>query len=139
MKWPLISRRAYDILLRDKERLEAQNDKLMDNLTRQRRYEAGMAETPRPERKPAEPMPDELRQYIGGWPSKTRKLQMNSAYRRYRSGQGESWPDIMADMMREDEGLNLAVGEETSLAPDEETPLALDEDSPTTPVDTNEQ
>ena len=123
MKFPLISRRAYDILLRDKERLEAQNDKLMDNLTRQRRYEAGMAETPRPERKPAESMPHALRQYIGRWPPKTRKLQMNPAYRRYRSGQGESWPEIMADMMREDEGLNLAV----------------DEDSPTTPVDTNEQ
>lgn len=111
-RWPWVSRRAYDLLLHDVERLEAQNDKLIDTITRQRRFEAGMAETPRPERKPLEPMPYELQEYIKGWASAaTQKMQRSQAYRRHH--RGEPWDEIMDDMMREDEELDLAEGEET--------------------------
>ena len=111
MSWPLVSRRAYDLLLDDVERLSTQNGKLIDDLTRQRRVEAGMTETPRPERKPIEPMPYEFQQHIKGWGgSGTQRMQRSQAYRRHQ--QGETWDEIMDDMMRVDEGLNLAEDEE---------------------------
>lgn len=115
MSWPWVSRRAYDLLLHDVERLETQNDKLIDDLTRQRRVEAGMTETPRPERKPLEPMPYELQQHIKGWGGAgTQRMQRGQAYRRH--ARGEPWDDIMDDLMRPDEELNVADDEESPLA-----------------------
>ncbi|KKK96106.1 hypothetical protein LCGC14_2666110 [marine sediment metagenome] len=128
MSWPWVSRRAYDLLLHNVERLETQNDKLIEAATRQRRFEAGMTETPRPERKPLEPMPHELRQHIKGWGgSGTQRMQHSQAYRRHH--QGESWVEIMADMMREDEGLNLAEDELEDEAQDEEALPATGDDN----------
>ncbi len=117
MKFPWVSRRAYDLLFHQVERLETQNDKLVEDSTRQRRFEAGMTETPRPERKPTEPMPYELTQHIKGWGgADTQRMQRNQAYRRHH--QGETWDDIMTDLMHkdEDEGQNLAEDEEALTA-----------------------
>ncbi len=111
MTWPYVSRRAYDLVLHDKERLVAQVDKLIDDLTRQRRFESGMAETPRAERKPLEPMPFKFSQWFkAAWTNASiQRMQRSQAYRRY--ARGESWDDIEADMTHEDEGLNLAEGD----------------------------
>ena len=117
MTWPWVSRRAYDLLIRDVERLSTQNGKLIDDLTRQRRVEAGMTETPRQEGKPLEPMPYEFQQHIKGWGgSGTQRMQRAQAYRRHH--QGESWDEIMDDMMRVDEGLNLAEDEDEESLPE---------------------
>ena len=102
MNWPLVSRRAYDLLAHQMQRLEAQNDKLIEDLTRQSRFEKGMAETPRPERKQLEPMPRDLHDWIRGWANPaTQKMQRAQAYRRH--GRGEDWATIMDEMMQEDE------------------------------------
>ena len=140
MTWPLVSRRAYDLLVHDKQRLEAQVDKLIDDMTRQRRVEVGMPEVPRPERKKLEPMPWELTQHIKGWlGAQTQKLQRNQALKRH--AQGESWADIMADLMREhdDEGLNLAIDEESTSDQNYDPPSDQNEESPSTPVDNHGQ
>lgn len=47
VKWPWVSRRAYDLAVERYERAEAQAKDLMDHLTRVSRREMGMPEQPR--------------------------------------------------------------------------------------------
>ena len=103
MKWPYVSRRAYDLLVAENARLIAQNDKLIDSQDRLRRFEAGMSEAPRAERKPPEPMPEDLITFFNeAWgTSNTRRLQRNQAY--LRNNRGESWKSIKDDIMGVDE------------------------------------
>jgi hypothetical protein len=91
-------------------RLEA----ALERTNRVQRFEAGMAETPRPTKEIVESMPPSLYQYINGWKSEsTRREQRAQAYRRHASGRGESWKDIMDDMMAPD------VPHDTGLEPEE--------------------
>lgn len=106
MKWPWIARSAYDVVVDERDRLRAQNDRLTDHLTRVQRREAGMTETPRAPRPALEPMPRDLHDHIRGFASKAlQRTQLEEAYRRH--GRGEPWDSIKADIMepaQEDEG-----------------------------------
>jgi hypothetical protein len=98
MKWPWVSRRAYDAVVDQKDVLLDQNSKLIEHLSRKSRFEAGMSETPRPPPKMREPMPEVLRDNIaGGSDSSMRRMRRTELERRY--SRGESWDAIVDDVL----------------------------------------
>ena len=98
MRWPWVSRRAYDAVVDQKDALLNQNSKLIDHLSRKSRFEAGMSETPRPPSKAREPMPEVLRENIaGGADSSMRRMRRTELERRY--SRGESWAAIIDDVL----------------------------------------
>jgi len=114
IRWPWVSRLAYDQLLVDNEYLKTRLEVVFDQSMRIRRFESGLAETPRPVKAIVESMPPALYQYINGWKSEsTRREQRAQAYRRHAHGRGESWKDIMDDMMAPD------VPHDTGLEPEQ--------------------
>lgn len=110
MKWPWVSRRALDVLERERERLladleraHAELERLTDAIVRISRREHGMTEVPREPRAPLDAMPRELREHIESWGSReTREGLRTEAWRRRRDGQ--QWEEIAGDMLpgRED-------------------------------------
>ncbi len=98
MRWPWVSRRAYDTVIDQKDALLDQNSKLIEHLSRKSRFEAGMSETPRPPPKVREPMPEALRENIaGGADSSMRRMRRTELERRY--SRGESWDVIVDDVL----------------------------------------
>jgi iron-sulfur cluster repair protein YtfE (RIC family) len=99
MKWPWVSRLAYEILRDERDRLREQNDGLMEHLKRVDRVEHGMTELPREPKRVLEPMPQELVEFINEHASPHIRREMrNQAFKRYHS-KGESWAQIMRDVM----------------------------------------
>lgn len=109
MKWPWVSRLAYDAVVSERDHLRIQlNQMALDRasvvaqLTRISRREAGLPEIPREARPPLTPMPPELVEYIRGFAGQSlQKTMRDQAY--IRNAKGESWESIMADVMREEE------------------------------------
>lgn len=78
--------------------LQDQNEKLADKIMRIERHQAGMYETPRPERPSIKPPPKELLEYIDGFDSGSlRKSMRDNVFRRH--GRGESWDSIVEEIM----------------------------------------
>ena len=109
MKWPWVSRLAYDAVVSERDHLRIQlNQMALDRasvvaqLTRISRREAGLPETPKEARKPMEPMPPALVEYIRGFAGQSlQKSMRDQAF--IRCAKGESWDSIMADVMSEEE------------------------------------
>ena len=101
MRWPWVSRLAYDTVRGESDRLREQNAQLLAHITRMDRVEHGLGETPRPERLALQPMPGELKAYIASFATPAiQKTMRDQAYRRHAKGQ--SWETIAQDVMRED-------------------------------------
>ena len=64
--WPWVSRRAFDLVVKQCDRLEAQNDSLLEHVKRMDRIEHGVGEL-QPEAKPKEPLSDEIIHEIRRW------------------------------------------------------------------------
>lgn len=58
--WPWVSRRAFRLLLDERDRLRSQNDELVEQLTRLARVTNGLTELPARAHEP-DPMPEEVR------------------------------------------------------------------------------
>lgn len=103
MKWPWISRRAFDLVCEERDRLRVQVDSLLDHTKRMDRNEHGLHEIPREQKPPLDPAPPELSEYIKGFAFKGFRQRMwkNAISRRAR---GESWAEIMASIKRERDG-----------------------------------
>ena len=109
MKWPWVSRLAYENMVSERDHLRMQLSQMaldrasvVAQLTRISRREAGLPETPKEARKPMEPMPPALAEYIRGFAGQSlQKSMRDQAY--IRCAKGESWDSIMADVMREEE------------------------------------
>ena len=101
MTWPLVSRRAFDLVVDERDRLRAQNDRLIEHQNRIERREAGLPEVPR-EKRPVQPMPRTLRRWIEGHGTpEIRRALMQEAHKRYAGGQ--SWESIEQEVTREPE------------------------------------
>lgn len=94
MKWPLVSRRAYDQIADERDRLRQRNDELQDQLIRIARRNNRMSETtPKPrERKSREKIPDEVKAEIEAWDSpatqsllKTRARQLFDEHKNWNA------------------------------------------------------
>lgn len=105
MKWPFISRRAYDLLveqrnlaLQECDRLRQMHVKLTDHITRIDRIEHGVSEQPRPPKKELEEMPDKLKRYIDGYGNSSQRGELRRlAKKRYR--EGTPWDTIRREVM----------------------------------------
>lgn len=97
MKWPWISRRAFDLVEAERDRLAGQNDQLVDQLVRMERWKGGMTETPREPRKDMEPMPQDVYAYCQGFGDKRIARQTRNALLK-RHARGEHWNDIRTDL-----------------------------------------
>jgi len=102
MRFPLVSRLAFDVVAAERDHLRAENARLSEALTRIGRHEAGMTEEPRAPRPVVEPMPESLKEHIAKWGSRDlRKQQTTEAYRRHV--RGVPWTTIEADILAEEE------------------------------------
>src|SRR3972149_5875385 len=68
MHWPYVSRRAYDLLVDERDRLRARNDELTDHLVRLARTTNGLRELKVEQSKP-DPMPQEVQDMVMAWGS----------------------------------------------------------------------
>ena len=102
IKWPWVSRLAYDTVAAERDRLRDQNDKLIDHITRIDRASQGLTETPRQPKPQQEPMPAELREYIMSFPNKGYQSMMWKAAWDRRLKHHESWDEITKDVLKED-------------------------------------
>lgn len=102
MRWPWVSRFAYDTLAAERDRLREDNAKLLDHVTRIDRREHGLPETVRPEREPMDAMPESLKLKIERFEdSRIQTTQTREAYR--RRAKGVPWATIEADFDKEGE------------------------------------
>jgi hypothetical protein len=92
MTWPWVSRRAYDEVCRQRDRMEAREAEIVDQLVRMSRVSQGMTEI-KPTIKPPDPMPDALTRLIGGFSSSGVQAQMTEQCLKQRR-LGETWENI---------------------------------------------
>ena len=65
IRWPWVSRRAYDLAIERAERAEARVKELTDQIVRMARRARGMSEiTPAGKERPASPVPSEIERHI---------------------------------------------------------------------------
>lgn len=99
MKWPLVSREAYEAACSERDWLRSQTGRLLEQLTRIGRREVGLPEVPRGARVEIGEIPAELARYIAGFESRSIRGAMRSeAFRRRQ--QGTSWEEIVSDAMK---------------------------------------
>ena len=87
-----------DDLKEERDYLRAENAKLTEDLVRLKRFQTGMAEEPKAEKREIEPMPDPLRDYIDGIASPHLKRDIRGRTLR-RHGRGETWASIQAEIL----------------------------------------
>lgn len=97
MRWPWVSRLAYEAVADERDRLRAVVDRLTDDLVRLARKEHALPER-RPEQRPAnrpKPLPTELRNLISGFGSPVVQAQMEHEVRNAIRG-GANAEDLAA-------------------------------------------
>lgn len=105
IRWPWVSRRAFDIVMDEYSRSRDENARLLEQITtlveqvvRIQRFSQGMSEAPREPRK-MEPMPTAVRESIMAVKdSRIRAMQTREAYRLY--AERGSWGAVEAEFAR---------------------------------------
>ena len=102
MHWPYVSRRAYDLLVDERDRLRGRNDELTDHLVRLARTSNGLRELKVEMSKP-DPMPEEIQNMIMRWGSgATRTDILGRAWKMHRENtsggmdKAASWAKVKA-------------------------------------------
>ena len=94
MKWPWVSRVAFELVVDERDRLRKQNDEMLDSVTRVRRKEAGMPEDHARRRDLDEDLPPEVFRYIRGFENEIMQASVEEDVRRSRKA-GTSWEEIV--------------------------------------------
>ena len=101
MNWLWVSRRAFDEVVRQRDRLETQNDKLVEHITRMDRTEHGLVET-QPSGKPREPMSPEVLNEIKRWKSPgSRTIMTHEAQKLYAQDKDDN--EVLAALRQSNE------------------------------------
>ena len=104
MKLPWVSRLAFDAVSAERDRLLADNAKMLDSLVRLQRIEHGVAETPRVARPPEEPIPREILDFCSGFDDpRVGKRIRDECFRAHARG-NESWESIKQRVLAPQEG-----------------------------------
>lgn len=98
MRWPLVSRRAFDVLLDERDRLRVVNDELTSHLVRMHRVEHGVAETPRKLKPPPEAMPRSLVEYFNGLENRSMAKHLCDQAKKNHV-KGEPWSSIQGKIL----------------------------------------
>ncbi len=96
MRWPWVSRTAFDLVVAERDILRERNDDLVDNLKRIQRVRQGMREAPRvhrPRPDPIEPIPPEINDLYAGFQSEAVRNDTEMAIRELRQ-KGTPWSEI---------------------------------------------
>jgi hypothetical protein len=97
MNWPWVSSRAYDIVVE-------QNTKMLDELLKIRRREAGMTEhpraAPRPEAQEPAEIPDEFEEVLLGFSSEAVRNGLREQYR-IRVANGSTPEKLYSELVRQ--------------------------------------
>lgn len=110
MNLPFVSRLAYALLLDERDRLRAQNDKLMEAVVALQRKNFGMREAPPTPTRAKDPewmteeFPPELRQIIDGYESQAIKDSIEIDVRNARR-QGAPFTEILKLLTADEEEL----------------------------------
>lgn len=94
MRWPWVSRIAYDLLLDERDRLRAKNDNWEDHVRRVKRKEKGMTELPAEKKVPLEPIPGEIERIIQKFGSEATRQGVRNNVLMARHRQGQPWSKI---------------------------------------------
>tara|TARA_R110002074_G_scaffold3352_2_gene17944 strand:- start:3660 stop:3971 length:312 start_codon:yes stop_codon:yes gene_type:complete len=98
MKWPWVSRMAYDLIVEERDRLRAKNDSWEDHVRRTDRKEKGMTELPAQKKAPPEPIPPDLAYVIDKFSSETTRQLLRNQARIAHSREGKKWSEIRAEL-----------------------------------------
>ena len=98
MKWPFISRTAYDLLINERDRMREQVDDLQDHVQRITRRQEGMTESPREAKRPIEAIPPELEAIIMRFGSEQTRTDMRNQARISRHRDARAWSEITAEL-----------------------------------------
>lgn len=94
MKWPWVSRLAYDLVLDERDRLRAMCDKLTDDIVRIQRTKQGLREAPRPPKERVDlTVPPDIIDMIAGFQSPAVKDEVERQAKQLRAN-GTPWPEI---------------------------------------------
>jgi hypothetical protein len=98
MRWPWVSRLAYELAIEERNRLRGQVDQLLAHVQRMDRVEHGLNELAAERKPPSEPMPEEIHEEIQRWGSPaTQQRLIDEAWEVYRKTR--SW-DVVAQRLR---------------------------------------
>ena len=98
IRWPWVSRTAYDLVIEERDRLRAQNDEWLDHARRVSRREKGMTELPPQPRKPQEPIPSSLNYIIDKFGSEQVRQNLRNNARIAHHRGGKAWSEITAEL-----------------------------------------
>lgn len=93
MRWPWVSRLAYEAVKDERDRLRAVNDRLTEQWVGITRVKAGLREKPKAARVPEE-VPPEVREYVERWDGEPVKRALYRQISHLRSS-GKPWPEIL--------------------------------------------
>jgi hypothetical protein len=103
MNWPpWVSKRAYDEVVRQRDRLEEQNDRLVDHAMRMDRIEHGTSEVA-PSGEPKEPMSDEVIAEIRRWKGKGTQYDMTMEAKRLYALPGATHESVLAALRQNED------------------------------------
>lgn len=104
MKWPWVSRLAYEQVIGERDRLRDRNDELADQLVRIARREHKMPEVPRDKRESTkkDPLPPEIEEIASGWESPQTQAIVRQRARQLKNERG-SW-DAAAQALKMESG-----------------------------------
>tara|TARA_R110000824_G_scaffold241573_2_gene430306 strand:- start:1542 stop:1856 length:315 start_codon:yes stop_codon:yes gene_type:complete len=98
VKWPLVSRTAYELLLDERDRLRGKNDGWEDHVRRVTRSEQGMTELPTERRSAPEPIPSSLSYIIDKFDSEHTRQGLRNSARLAHHREGKAWSEIQAEL-----------------------------------------
>jgi len=104
IRWPWVSRLAFDAVVDERDRLREKNDQLIEHITRIARTEHGLTEVPRPPRPSHEPMPDKVKAYIDQWEGDRFRQELSRSAYRMHIKEGRSWAEIEQQLREDTEG-----------------------------------
>lgn len=103
MKFPIVSRLAYDSVCSERDWLRAELEKTRDHKRRIERKERGLSEIAPKERKPIPPMPDTMKEKIRMWGDEQIQKDLETrAYNLVRGGKSWAEAEDILDRHMED-------------------------------------
>jgi hypothetical protein len=93
MRWPWVSRLAFEEVQYERDRLQARVDELVGHVVRMDRVALGRPEVATDRRAAPEPMPKKLREMIDDWSEPTRTQLLQEAVAAYNKRR--SWEPVV--------------------------------------------
>lgn len=103
MRWPWVSRLAYELVLEERDRLRAQVDEILDLNARLSRRSLNLPEQPRPPRPAPVPVevPDDIEELLEGFGSEAVRAGVRAQLLARMQDPRESWDRLRSELVRQ--------------------------------------